>query len=246
MNIISRDEALELGLVSYYTGIPCKYGHIEKRYSRTGICYQCKRDENKRDRERYPKRAKELSRQQYKVHRDKKLAYSQLWAEENREKSNFIKRKNKQKYKEEYLQQEKDRQKELRKNNPSWRLSRIVSKRVWHYLKVNNSSKNNLSWTQLVNLNIDELKIHLERQFTKDMTWDNHGTYWHIDHLIPQSWFINNSEFQIQEGLNLCWAIPNLRPLKKLDNLSKGDKLPDNLEQILQECKKYVNERLSK
>ena len=45
---------------------------------------------------------------------------------------------------------------------------------------------------------------HLEKQFTKGMTWENHGK-WHIDHVIPDSHFkyINVEDKEFQE----CWAL---------------------------------------
>lgn len=40
-SIISRKEALELGLKTYYTGKACKHGHLSQRYSSNLICVQC-------------------------------------------------------------------------------------------------------------------------------------------------------------------------------------------------------------
>ena len=39
--IVSRDEAITLGLRHYFTGIPCKYGHVSPRYLRGG-CIACR------------------------------------------------------------------------------------------------------------------------------------------------------------------------------------------------------------
>ena len=39
----------------------------------------------------------------------------------------------------------------------------------------------------------EELKINLEKQFDNKMTWNNYGSYWHLDHIIPQSHFNFNS-----------------------------------------------------
>ena len=46
--IITREEAKKIGQKWYYTGEPCKYGHIDKRYVNTGLCYGCKRFQNKK------------------------------------------------------------------------------------------------------------------------------------------------------------------------------------------------------
>ena len=41
MEIIKRQDALEAGLLLYFTGKPCKYGHIDQRYSSSGLCLSC-------------------------------------------------------------------------------------------------------------------------------------------------------------------------------------------------------------
>jgi hypothetical protein len=40
-NIISRDEAKALGLKRFFTGTPCKHGHIAERSVRSGRCLEC-------------------------------------------------------------------------------------------------------------------------------------------------------------------------------------------------------------
>ena len=65
-----------------------------------------------------------------------------------------------------------------------------------------------------------ELKIHLEKQFDSHMNWGNHGIYWHIDHIIPQSVlpYISMDD----ENFKICWALDNLRPLEAKQNMSDG------------------------
>lgn len=70
----------------------------------------------------------------------------------------------------------------------------------------------------------DELKAHLERQFTNGMSWDRFmAGEIHIDHIIPVASFgaiaIDTNEFR------QCWALANLRPTWAKDNLSKQDKV---------------------
>lgn len=54
-DIISRIDALNLGLKRYYTGNACKYGHISERYVSSGLCAECKRLDTKRWRDSGPK-----------------------------------------------------------------------------------------------------------------------------------------------------------------------------------------------
>lgn len=65
-----------------------------------------------------------------------------------------------------------------------------------------------------------KLVEHLESQFDSKMTWDNHGDYWHIDHIRPMASF----DLSKREEQLLCSHYTNLQPLKASKNLSKSDK----------------------
>lgn len=41
MQIISRKEAKIAGLGKYFTGEPCKYHHLDERYTQSGTCVRC-------------------------------------------------------------------------------------------------------------------------------------------------------------------------------------------------------------
>ena len=61
----------------------------------------------------------------------------------------------------------------------------------------------------------------LQYQFDKNMNWDNFGTYWHVDHTLPVSMFNHEDE----ESVRVCWNWKNLRPLEKIENIKKGNKI---------------------
>jgi 5-methylcytosine-specific restriction endonuclease McrA len=86
--------------------------------------------------------------------------------------------------------------------------------RIGNYLR-KGFKKNWMSLEPLLGYSISTLKIHLERQFSGEMSWQNYGTHWHIDHIIPLKLF-DNSE------IRQAWALSNLRPLPAKDNLHKG------------------------
>jgi hypothetical protein len=70
---------------------------------------------------------------------------------------------------------------------------------------------------------VEELREHLEAQFDGKMSWENYGSYWHIDHIFPQSRLpfdsLDHPNFQ------KCWALSNLQPLEAKANQSKGAKI---------------------
>jgi hypothetical protein len=68
---------------------------------------------------------------------------------------------------------------------------------------------------------LDDLRRHLERTFSKGMTWDNMSE-WHIDHIRPVTSFSFRSVSD--SGFRECYALTNLRAAWASDNLSKGAK----------------------
>jgi hypothetical protein len=72
-----------------------------------------------------------------------------------------------------------------------------------------------------VGYSTSDLKVHLEAQFTKNMTWEKFclGEI-HIDHIVPLSSF----DLSNPDDLRQAWAITNLRPLWAKDNLKKSNK----------------------
>jgi hypothetical protein len=43
MEIVSREAAQEARQTKYFTGLPCKHGHIAERLVSNGVCLECKR-----------------------------------------------------------------------------------------------------------------------------------------------------------------------------------------------------------
>ena len=66
----------------------------------------------------------------------------------------------------------------------------------------------------------EQLRQHIESQFTPEMNWSNYGTYWELDHIIPRFKFYYES-FD-DEQFKQCWALSNLRPLTVKENRSRA------------------------
>jgi len=68
MDVITREQAKDLGLDKFFTGIPCKNGHISERYMNSrGSCIECER--LKRD-TKYEKWVRECKQSKYHINRD--------------------------------------------------------------------------------------------------------------------------------------------------------------------------------
>lgn len=83
--------------------------------------------------------------------------------------------------------------------------------------------KSGRTWKFLMGYTIDQLKKHIEKQFTGDMSWQNYGGQWHLDHIIPIKAF--NFEKPEDEDFKKCWSLKNLQPMWAKENISKGAKL---------------------
>lgn len=105
-----------------------------------------------------------------------------------------------------------------RKIDPAWRVSAHMRVLIHRAL---GSGKAGRSWREFVPYTLDELMRHLERQFVRGMTWENRDR-WHIDHIQPLAQF--NYSTADDPDFKAAWAITNLRPLWKAENLSKNAK----------------------
>ncbi len=75
-------------------------------------------------------------------------------------------------------------------------------------------------WESIVGYTLANLVRHLERQFAPEMSWENYGRVWHVDHIVPLACFVEYTD----ETVRAAWALSNLRPLPRLENIRKGAK----------------------
>lgn len=106
-----------------------------------------------------------------------------------------------------------------RKLDPHWIIANRLRSRIWHALKRGAATKS-ASTVALLGCSIQELRVHLENQFTAGMSWQNQGD-WHIDHKVPCVSF----DLTDPEQQKVCFHFSNLQPLWAVDNLSKGSKI---------------------
>jgi hypothetical protein len=57
-----RAVAIAAGRTTYFTGKPCKYGHVEDRYTLDGVCVECRRNYQRNERSRVRALLKENAR----------------------------------------------------------------------------------------------------------------------------------------------------------------------------------------
>jgi predicted nucleic acid-binding Zn ribbon protein len=102
------------------------------------------------------------------------------------------------------------------KSSLSERIRGKISQRVRRLI---NGERRSISYRgNVVKLTDTQLRTHFEKRFKPGMTWDNYGTYWHIDHIVPLRAF----NLACDEDIKKCWDLKNLQPLVAIDNLKKG------------------------
>lgn len=109
-------------------------------------------------------------------------------------------------------------------------LTNFTKKRDDTYMKTCNNCKNTVKLyrekskcehgrDKYLECNIRDYKIYIEEKFQDGMCWDNYGSEWHIDHIIPLQ-YKNPTLEQVVERIHYT----NTQPLWKEENLSKGNR----------------------
>ncbi len=236
MKIISRKEAAALGMTRYFTGRPCKRGHIAKRDVVNCTCVECTLDWKRKN----PERVKQYSHEYYHENRetiiekkkeyfasvagkatekrsreknkDKRNAYNRAWSVNNPEKKaqiweNWYERKGAEYYRLRY------------QTNILVKLANQLRCRL--NLATRHIRNDKLikagSAVRDLGCSLDLFREHLESQFSSSMTWENFGVEWEIDHIKPLGLFDLTDRQQFLEACHYT----NLQPLSVVDHRRK-------------------------
>ena len=161
----------------------------------------------------------------HKKNRNKKLIYNKKYYLDNKDKINTQKKQwrldnyeyclEKDKL---YYQNNKEKvhayQRQKRKEDPLFKLANNIRRRINLFIKRKYGKKSE----QILGCSYKELIIHLEKQFDSKMTWNNYGTYWHVDHKKALG------SVSSEEEIILLCHYTNLQPLEAIENIRKGNK----------------------
>ena len=154
----------------------------------------------------------ELKRKEY-IQTEKYKIRRQGYLKENREEINRVKKLYKLNNRENILQKKKDYY-QRKKNDPIFALTKRLRQGIYRSIRgvKLRSSLDILGCTE------EKFKIHIENQFTDDMSWDRLNEI-HIDHIIP----ISSAE--TLEDVYRLNHYTNLQPLWARDNIQKYNKI---------------------
>ena len=97
------------------------------------------------------------------------------------------------------------------------------------------------SFSKIFGCTKEMLLAHIESQFTEGMSWENRGNYWHLDHIMPLSLLdMVSCELTFRSANNYR----NLRPMIGKENISKGNKVTDDMIAAFEELKATIKKEL--
>ena len=134
----------------------------------------------------------------------------------------------------EYMIEYKRKQKE----DPNYKIKYALRTNLKSQLIKKNASKDNRT-LQYVGCSLEFFRKWMEYNFDKNMSWDNRGKYWHIDHIMPCASY----DLSKQEEIYKCYNWTNLRPLNGTENIEKSNKVDLELvKKCIKNSKKFLKE----
>ncbi len=178
-----------------------------------------------------PKKAKEYDREWRKKNRERLNEWHRLWRKKDPGRANAIVKKYRDTHKKEryivctrWSKNNPEKVREInrrcnrkRRNTPKGNLDHRMEVSIRNSLK---ELKGGRKWENLVGYTVEKLKEHLEKQFKNGMNWERFlkGEI-EIDHIKPRSLFNYTSPENLE--FKQCWALKNLQPLEKVENIKK-------------------------
>jgi len=189
------------------------------KYGVKAVCKKCSAIKKKKLYDNLTEDQKQIRKkkalERYYLDREYYLSKQKEWHYSNREKRTKQLREYSYKNREhrnQYLKKKKEQ-------DPQFRIRKNIRDRMRAAMCGRTKSKHTM---ELLGCTIEELKLHLEKQFIKGMTWYNYGKRgWHIDHILPCASF----DLTDTEQQKKCFNYTNLQPLWAEDNYKKRDKI---------------------
>ena len=146
------------------------------------------------------------------------------WSEQNKEHLSKYLKEYREKNVDKIRKTKRDYERNRKANDPLYKLISNFRTAIYQVLKENRVDKNQ-SYFDVLQYTPEQLIVHLEKQFTERITWENYGE-WHVDHKLPISSF-NIQEMGDSEFMK-CWSLENLQPMWGEENIRKSNKIFNN------------------
>ena len=217
MEVISRNKAIDLGLRFYFTGKPCKYGHVSERYVTSYFCKECmeqRYEDNKEEiksyvRARYwedPQKALEDKKKYYNKNKETLNAKGREYYYNNKERHSARAKEYRQENKEVIKQKKRQYASENLPLINHWSAQRRAAKRQAVPAWLTDNDKENIKAVYAMALRLSSCL----------------GVKHHVDHIVPL-------RGESVCGLHVPW---NLAAIPGAINLSKKNKLLEDVQLI--------------
>lgn len=134
----------------------------------------------------------------YEKNKESICLYKSAWQKENSEKRRL-------------------RLNERYKTEPNFRIAVLLRTRMLNALR--NAQKFGAA-LDILGCSVEYFKEYIASKFKGNMTWENRGKVWHLDHIKPCAKFNLSDESQQR----ICFHYTNMQPLFVAENLVKGDR----------------------
>ena len=190
-----------------------------------------------------PEKAKEKSRKYYLEHKEKYREHGRKWKKENPEKVNAESRRryaaNPEKHRDvakkyhathrdksrararEWKARNRDKLRAYRQSYYATHPESIILRSAATWLIEHSPFRKSSSSREYVGCSSGFLRNHLESLFKPGMSWQNWGTAWEVDHIVPLSWFPFDKDLDL---LFVASHWTNLQPMWKVANRIKGNR----------------------
>jgi len=202
LTVITKQEAIEQGLKHYFTGKPCKFGHIEKRNVANNSCRNCSSIKHKIWAD---------------ANKEKLYVYNQQWFEANKE---ITAERNKNWYSDvNNLAKKAKKMRDYYSNNQDTVKENVKLRRINnpHIERVSSANKRATKLQRtpcwLSKNDADKIKDIYKLASVKSKET---GVLWHVDHIIPLRGK-NVSGLHVPHNLRVVPASENLRKSNKWD-----------------------------
>jgi len=154
------------------------------------------------------------------INRDRKLASQKRYRERHREKLVEKNRAYKSKDKKRWRIYGREYERERRVADIGYRLKKVLRSRIQSAIKSEGIKKNTKSG-KLLGCTMAEFKKYISSMFSENMSWDNYGSYWNLDHIVPCASF----DLTSVEQQKICFHYTNYQPLTVQENSFKRAKV---------------------
>lgn len=200
----------------------CFYKSIDAKDGLSSMCKECIKFYYARNKEKYVKKQKEYYSENKEVILEKtKIRRAKLETKEKMVKYRMDHADEKKEYRKQHKVETNSKDRIRYKTDSSYKVMRVLRARIRKALKFYSVKKTQKS-ISLLGCDIRFYKKHIEKYFQSDMNWNNHGYVWHIDHIVPISFF----DLEDESEQKIAFHYGNTQPMYKEENIKKYDSIP--------------------